>query len=106
MAIEGLPDDATVETVDGITVERAPPEHARPSNKVVLPANESPRAVVVKADGKETKLRAQRFVGGGWIFLDIVCGLVPLIIDAGTGAWNEYEDTRLPRRARAAGAKK
>lgn len=107
MAIEGLPDDATVETADGFAVDRAPPftKHAGPSNKVILPANESPRVVVVKANGKETKLRAHRFVGGGWVFLDIVFGLVPLIIDASTGAWNEYEDTRLPTSARAAGAK-
>jgi len=26
-------------------------------------------------------------VGAGWIILDVICGLVPVIVDAATGAW-------------------
>jgi hypothetical protein len=26
-------------------------------------------------------------VGAGWIVLDVICGLVPVIVDASTGAW-------------------
>jgi hypothetical protein len=26
-------------------------------------------------------------VGAGWIILDVLCGLVPVIVDAATGAW-------------------
>jgi hypothetical protein len=26
-------------------------------------------------------------VGAGWVILDVVCGLVPVIVDAATGAW-------------------
>ena len=26
-------------------------------------------------------------VGAGWIIIDVICGLVPVIIDAATGSW-------------------
>ena len=36
-----------------------------------------------------------RFVGFGWIVLDILTGLVPLIIDMATGDWNMLETETL-----------
>ncbi len=30
-------------------------------------------------------------VGGGWIVLDVLCGIVPLIVDAATGAWKNLD---------------
>jgi hypothetical protein len=35
--------------------------------------------------------------GGGWIVLDVLAGLVPVIIDAATGEWSsvDEEDCRL-----------
>jgi hypothetical protein len=30
-------------------------------------------------------------VGAGWIVLDILCGLVPVIIDAATGSWYGFD---------------
>jgi hypothetical protein len=30
-------------------------------------------------------------VGAGWVVLDVVAGLVPVIIDAATGAWNKLD---------------
>ncbi len=30
-------------------------------------------------------------VGAGWVILDVLAGLVPVIIDATTGAWNQLD---------------
>lgn len=30
-------------------------------------------------------------VGAGWIVLDVICGLVPVVIDAATGSWNQLD---------------
>ena len=30
-------------------------------------------------------------VGAGWVILDVICGLVPVIIDAATGSWNAFD---------------
>lgn len=30
-------------------------------------------------------------VGGDWIILDILCGLLPVLVDASTGAWNSLD---------------
>jgi hypothetical protein len=91
MTIEGLPRGAEVETLDGVRVERESRDSVRLS--VVDP----PRAVRVKADGRVVQLPASRFVGAGWILLDILFGVVPLIVDAGSGSWYEYEDVVMPR---------
>ena len=32
-------------------------------------------------------------VGAGWVILDIVVGLLPVIVDAATGAWYELDQT-------------
>lgn len=41
-----------------------------------------------KKDGYETKsVLLNSTVGGGWVVLDVVFGLVPVIVDAATGDW-------------------
>ena len=30
-------------------------------------------------------------IGVGWVVLDVVCGLVPVLVDALTGSWYEFE---------------
>jgi len=30
-------------------------------------------------------------VGGVWVILDVVCGLLPVVIDAATGSWYEFD---------------
>ena len=41
-----------------------------------------------KMDGYKTVTKTiTNHVGAGWIVLDVVCGLVPVIVDAVTGAW-------------------
>ena len=32
-----------------------------------------------------------RKVGAGWVVLDVLAGLVPVIIDAGTGSWYSFD---------------
>ncbi|HMN26177.1 MAG TPA: PEGA domain-containing protein [Ignavibacteriaceae bacterium] len=45
-----------------------------------------------KKDGYETKtVLLNNSVGGGWIVLDILGGLFPVIIDAATGNWYELD---------------
>ena len=56
--------------------------------------------VVYKVDGRKTHViefrkegyiskayHLENFVGGGWVVLDIVFGLVPVIVDAATEQW-------------------
>lgn len=44
--------------------------------------------VTFAATGYQPKtLEVQRSIRGGIVVLDIICGLVPVIIDAATGAW-------------------
>jgi hypothetical protein len=41
-----------------------------------------------RKDGYDTQtFNISNSVGGGWIVLDVICGLVPVIVDAATGAW-------------------
>ncbi len=32
-------------------------------------------------------------VGAGWVILDVICGLLPVIVDAATGAWYELDQS-------------
>lgn len=45
-----------------------------------------------KKEGYETKtVLLNNSVGGGWIVLDILGGLFPIVIDAATGNWYELD---------------
>lgn len=45
-----------------------------------------------KKEGYETKtVLLNNSVGGGWIVLDVLFGLVPIIVDAATGNWYELD---------------
>jgi hypothetical protein len=39
--------------------------------------------------------KIQNSVGAGWVVLDILGGLVPVIIDAATGAWYSFDQDNL-----------
>jgi len=92
MKIAGLPEDAVVETDDGHSVERE-----KSSERITISTHDQPRALRVTSGETATKVPVRRFVGGGWIVLGVVTGLIPLVVDAATGAWYEYEDTAMPR---------
>lgn len=40
-----------------------------------------------KAGYKEVNCTVTRSVGAGWVILDVLGGLLPVVIDAATGAW-------------------
>ena len=45
-----------------------------------------------RKDGFETKLFVLQYsLGAGWLILDILAGLIGIIVDASTGAWNGFE---------------
>ena len=58
------------------------------SIKIVLPA-----FVFVKS--ANSNLNITNHVGAGWIVLDVLCGLVPVIIDAATGAWCDLDQKNI-----------
>lgn len=48
--------------------------------------------VVFTKDGyAESSCRLNRKVGAGWVVLDVVLGLIPVIVDAATGAWQSLD---------------
>ena len=49
-----------------------------------------------KLEGFKTKtFNITNHVGAGWIILDIIFGLVPVIVDAATGAWYELDQKNI-----------
>jgi hypothetical protein len=91
MQIVGLPKDATVETPEGFPLERGDTW----SDSVLVPVNDPPRVLRIKSGFVDKQVPVRRFVGVGWVLLDVLLGLAPVIVDAATGSWYEYEDTSM-----------
>jgi len=51
--------------------------------------------VVFRKDGEERTVLIQNEIGTLWIILDVVGGLVPLVVDAATGAWFELTPSQV-----------
>ncbi len=51
----------------------------------------SEHTVVLRKNGQERTFLIRNEVGPLWVVLDVVTGLVPLIVDAATGAWFELK---------------
>lgn len=48
--------------------------------------------IVFKKEGLEDKVfEVRNRVNAGWVVLDILFGVVPAIVDAGTGAWHQLD---------------
>jgi hypothetical protein len=47
--------------------------------------------VVFRKDGREQAYMLDNHVGAGWVILDVLGGLIPVIIDAVTGDWQELD---------------
>jgi len=58
---------------------------------VKLKANNSLNLMFKKEGFKEKTILVNSKVGAVWVILDILGGLVPVIIDAATGAWFEFD---------------
>jgi hypothetical protein len=53
-------------------------------------------AIEFKIEGYKPKsVQINNKVGAGWVVLDIVLGLVPVVVDAATGAWYSLEQKNI-----------
>lgn len=53
-------------------------------------SNQATHTFVFKREGfKEATCTLNRGTGAGWVILDVLTGLVPVIIDAATGSWSQ-----------------
>ena len=53
-------------------------------------------AIEFRLEGYKSKsFQINNKVGAGWIILDILCGLIPVIIDAATGAWYSLDQKNI-----------
>ena len=46
-------------------------------------------------EGQTKTVNLNNKVGAGWIILDVLAGLVPVVIDAATGAWYSFEKSNI-----------
>ncbi len=50
-------------------------------------SNKKSYVITFKKHGQEATATLNNGVGAGWVILDVLGGLVPVIIDAATGSW-------------------
>jgi hypothetical protein len=49
-------------------------------------------SIEFRKEGYQTKtVNITNHVGVGWVVLDVLCGLIPVIVDAATGSWYELD---------------
>jgi hypothetical protein len=107
--IRNTPDDLEIISEEGVTI----PIKTKQLNVVVPLERKGRRTVFVsrKVQVGEIKLRSNQShlltlkteaethqvklynkIGSGWVFLDIITGIIPGMIDAYTGCWNHFDD--------------
>lgn len=53
-------------------------------------------AVEFRAEGYQPRVyHLNNRVGAGWVVLDVLAGLVPVIVDAATGSWYQLDQKRI-----------
>ena len=57
--------------------------------KVQVERRKSHTLVFKLAGYKDASCVLQKSTGAGWVILDIITGLVPIVIDAATGSWSK-----------------
>lgn len=50
---------------------------------------------MLKSGSKERTFTIDKKIGATWIVLDVLGGLIPIIVDAATGAWYDVEPHEL-----------
>ncbi len=60
--------------------------------KLYLKCNEIYTIKFIKEGFKPVVRRISNHVQAGWVILDIIGGLAPVVIDAATGAWYELDE--------------
>lgn len=69
--------------------------HGRTPAKLELRPN-MPYTVEFRKDGYRTEVRRiKNEIGVGWIILDVVLGVVPVLVDGLTGAWYEFDQRNI-----------
>ncbi|MCJ7484092.1 MAG: PEGA domain-containing protein [Thermodesulfovibrionales bacterium] len=59
-------------------------------------ASKKEYAIEFRAEGYQTRIyNISNKVGAGWIILDVLGGLIPVIIDAATGAWYKLDQDNI-----------
>lgn len=69
--------------IDGKMMGRTPINFQLMSKKTYV--------IEFKYEGQTKTVNLNNHVGAGWILLDVLAGLVPVIIDAATGAWYSFD---------------
>ena len=60
--------------------------------------NHTSHTVVFRLEGhQEVTCQLTTSVGAGWVILDVLGGLIPVIVDAATGKWNSFGTRRVQR---------
>ncbi|MBS2022512.1 MAG: hypothetical protein JST92_08890 [Deltaproteobacteria bacterium] len=49
-------------------------------------------SLILQSGGRETTVGLTTTTGAGWVILDALCYLWPLLVDYGTGKWNSFDD--------------
>jgi hypothetical protein len=70
--------------VDGVSVGRTPIQ-------LRLAVNRSYTITVRDENGRERAVQVVNQIGAVWVVLNVLGGLVPVIVDAATGAWFELQ---------------
>jgi len=86
IAIESDPPQADI-LVDGAPVGQTPAQ--------IPLSNSKPHAISIQKAGYHAAgCQLVTSIGGGWVVLDVVTGLVPAIVDAATASWNRLDKTQ------------
>ena len=63
--------------------------------KIELKRNQE-YTIEFRKEGYETRsYRILNGIGAGWVFLDVITGLIPVIIDAATGSWYSFDQANI-----------
>ena len=83
VAFSSNPPEAEV-LIDGVSYGRTPIS--------IDLDNHNSRTVVFRRDGyQDVACNLNASVGAGWVILDVLGGLVPVVVDAATGAWRSLD---------------
>ena len=79
----------------GVTVYINGSSYGKTPTVVQLEAKKT-HTIEFKKEGYETRTHIiHNHVGAGWIILDVLGGLLPIIVDAATGNWYELNETNV-----------
>lgn len=84
--VESKPTGAEV-WIDGIKLGTTPAVFKLESKKTY--------SIEFKMNGKTKAVRLTNHMSAGYLILDILFGLVPVIVDAATGAWMKFDTTNI-----------